>query len=303
MALAAGELGPAQSILGHEGVGRAVKIGEAVPPSIVELGDRIGIAWLRDVCGVCQCCLHPGGETRCLEELNSGRKIDGTFSEYAIVPSRYILRIPNTASISDEDLAPIMCGGLTAYAALKGSGLIGGQFVAISGAGGGVGALAVQYAKAMGYRVVAIDVGVTKQKLCLDSGADHYIDASGSKSLEHVVREITKGQGVSAVLVCAASGAAYNAAIGILAPFGTVIAVGIPPSHQLMTFHPLQLIAKGFKIMGSAVGTKQDLLEAIEFVERGLVKPAVIKKDFSYLEDVASDFSKVRPLSSLLVPG
>ncbi|KAH7368379.1 alcohol dehydrogenase [Plectosphaerella cucumerina] len=292
IALASGEIGPTQDILGHEGVGYVVQLGSSVPDSRVRIGDRVGIAWLRDICGVCAFCLHPAGETRCREQLNSGRKIDGTFAEYALVPSRYLLRIPDHVAAPDEHIAPILCGGVTAYSALKNSGGVGGQWVAISGAGGGVGGLAVQYAKAMGFRVVALDVGDAKREYCLASGADHFIDAAETPDLRESVLKVTGQKGANVVLACATSGRAYNAALSIVAPFGTLVCVGIPPPDQVLSFHPLLLIDTGIKIVGSAVGTQQDILEAIDFLERGAVRPQVVLKSFEDLPGIAPQLSK-----------
>ncbi|KAK5442691.1 hypothetical protein LTS15_010898 [Exophiala xenobiotica] len=110
-------------------------------PSIIDIGSRVGIAWVRDICEKCFCCLALVGEARGLEMLCSGLKRDGTFAEYAIVPSRYVIRIPE--GVPDRFVAPILCGGVTAFKAIKVSETASGQWIAISGAGGGVGALGV----------------------------------------------------------------------------------------------------------------------------------------------------------------
>ncbi|KAM0817686.1 hypothetical protein AB5N19_03493 [Seiridium cardinale] len=271
--LAAGYLGPCSDILGHEGLGRIEAIGSGVDPAIAEIGDRVGVAWVRDVCGKCPCCRTPDGETRCIEQLNSGRKRDGTFAEYCVVPSRYLLVLPHELTVADEHIAPVLCGGVTAYKALKSCGAIPGEWVAIAGAGGGVGALGIQYAKAMGYRVIAIDVGREKEDFCLNLGAELYLD--GLKNLPGAVERGTNGANAKSVIVCVGSGAAYQSAFDIVAPFGTIVCVGIPPPTQTMTLHPLQFIDKGIRLIGTLVGTRMDTLEALEFVQRGLVKPLV----------------------------
>ncbi|KAH8886541.1 NAD(P)-binding protein [Thozetella sp. PMI_491] len=287
VSLAAGYLGPCVPILGHEGVGRVVQIGPGVSPSTVALGDRIGIAWVRDVCGRCECCRHPGGEPHCLEQMNSGRKLDGTFAEYCIVPARYILQLPeNEAELPDELVAPILCSGVTAYKAIKRCGATPGDWIAISGAGGGVGALGVQYAKAMGYRVAAIDLGTSRREVCLELGADGYVDAGEDNSVG-LVREMAGG-GVKAVIVAAGSGKAYASALPMLAAFGTLVCVGIPPLDQTMSLHPLQLIDKGITLVGTLVGTRLDCLEALEFVRRGVVKPSTTIVALEDLNQVAS---------------
>ncbi|TQS33446.1 hypothetical protein Golomagni_06209, partial [Golovinomyces magnicellulatus] len=276
LGLASGKLGACRDILGHEGVGYVEQIGSAVDPSLVKLGDRVGITWLRDVCGVCPYCLHPGGHVRCQEQLNSGRKIDGTFAEYAEVPSSYLVALPASITLPDEQIAPILCGGVTAYSALKNCGGTLGQWVVISGAGGGVGALAVQFAKAMGYRVVAIDIGDAKRQLCLSSGADSYVDARAVDDFAGEIRKSTGPHGASVVLNCAGSGHAYNVLLDLVAPFGNFVCVGIPPPDELVSFHPLLLIDRGIKLTGSVIGSRQEILEALEFVQSGRVKPAII---------------------------
>ncbi|KAF2845419.1 alcohol dehydrogenase [Plenodomus tracheiphilus IPT5] len=290
LALASGEIGPTCDILGHEGVGHVVKIGTGVGPGEISLGDRVGIAWLRDICGKCSYCLHPGGETRCAEQLNSGRKIDGTFAEYAVVPARYIIRIPDSIAVSDVRIAPILCAGVTAYKALKICGATSGQWVLVSGAGGGVGALAIQYAKAMGFRIIAIDAGEPKRQSCLDLGAEVYLDVLAVDDLAREVNALTKTQGVSAALAIAGSGKAYQAAFELLGPYGTLVCVGIPPPHERVSFHPLQFIDKGIRIIGTAVGTRSDILEALGFVERGSVNPSTISIALRDLPEVAKNF-------------
>lgn len=285
IALASGHLGPTCSILGHEGVGEVVQRGSALDEADVRLGQKVGVAWIRDVCGECDMCLQDGGETRCVQQVHSGRKVDGTFSEYTIVSHRYILKLPQ--GIADEQLAPILCGGVTSYKALKVCGAIPGQWVAISGAGGGVGALGVQFAFAMGYRVVAIDSGPEKGDYCMGLGAHHYVDVKKELKVSESVKQVTDGKGVAAVLVTAGTGAAYQSALDLLGPFGTLVCVGIPPPSQDFKIHPLALIDNGFRIIGSAVGTRGDILEAIEFVRRGTVVPVVKMARMESLADIA----------------
>ncbi|OIW29509.1 GroES-like protein [Coniochaeta ligniaria NRRL 30616] len=233
VSLASGHLGPCRAILGHEGVGRIAAVGAGVDPSTAKIGDRVGVSWVRDVCGKCSFCRVPGGETRCVEQLNSGRRRDGTFAEYCCVPGRYLLVLPGSLDVADELVAPILCGGVTAYKALKSCDAVAGEWVAIFGAGGGVGGLGIQYARAMGFRVIAIDVGRDRKEECLAPAFD------------------------------------------VVAPFGTVVCVGILPLHQTMSLYPLKFIDMGIKLIGSLVGTWTDTLEALGFVQRGVVKPAV----------------------------
>ncbi|KAI1608289.1 alcohol dehydrogenase [Exophiala viscosa] len=286
--LAAGHSGPTRDILGHEGIGRVVKLGSAISASFIDIGSRVGIAWVRDLCEKCFCCLAPGGEARCLEMLCSGLKRDGTFAEYAVVPSRYVVRIPE--GVPDQLVAPILCGGVTAFKAIKVSEAAPGQWMVISGAGGGVGALGIQFAKAMGYRVIAIDLGDAKREYCLELGAEEYFDAT--KVDASAIQQLTGGYGAAAVLMMANSAKAYEAGLEFVAPYGAFVCVGIPPPEQKVRFHPLLGISKNIRIIGSAVGTRKDIWDAIDFVKRGVVTPRVEKAALDDLTEISKTFQK-----------
>lgn len=222
--------------------------------------------------------------------MHSGRAVDGTFAEYTLVPARYLLRLPE--GLSDEELAPILCGGVTIYKALRLCGAMAGQWIGISGAAGGVGALGIQYAKAMGFQVAALDVGDERKGFCLEAGADVYINVSGHPDLTKAMLNATDGKGAAAVLVTAGSGRAYQSALSMLAPFGTLVCIGIPPPSGTMTFHPLDFIDFGYRVIGSAVGTRGDILEAIEFVRRGQVSPKFNVIGLEELQGAVEEFKK-----------
>lgn len=163
----------ANGIAGHEGAGIVVKVHDSVK-NLWRLGDRAGIKFIASVCGECKACQTDRDEMGCVNKLSSGFTTPGTFAEYVPTDARYATRLPD--SVKDEEAGPIMCGGVTAYAALKKSQVRPGQWIVIPGAGGGLGHLAVQYAKAMGMRVIGIDGGDEKRDLCLKLGAEHFID-------------------------------------------------------------------------------------------------------------------------------
>lgn len=313
LALATGQLGPCRPVLGHEGVGRVARLGSLVSPDEVRVGQRVGVSWVRGVCGECVFCLRGGGrDGRCARKWFSGREVDGTFAGFTVVRGvEGLVRLPDDVEVglqnegvgdggagdgerergdrgqrplrtptpSDEVLAPIMCAGVTAYKALKECGATPGGWVAISGAGGGVGALGVQYARAMGYRVLALDVGGEKKALCGRLGAEVCIDVQDYETGQEVAdaaKRATDGDGVEAVVVAAGTAQAYQDALGMLAPYGTMVCVGIPsPSSRAVQFHPLMFIDRGIRVIGSMVGSKGDIYEAVRFVQRGLVKPEV----------------------------
>jgi propanol-preferring alcohol dehydrogenase len=275
LSLAYGYLGPCNSILGHEGIGRIVVTGSDCASKTAVEGQRVGIGWIRDACGSCRVCISAaGGETRCITQVFSGRDIPGTLASFAVVPERYITPLPD--DVPSELLAPVMCAGVTAYKALKVANSTPGSWIALSGAAGGVGFLGLQYAKAMGYRTIAIDGGERRGRICLDAGADIYLDHEKEKDLRGAIIRETGGTLCSAVIVCAGAASAYESALHCLDYFGTLVAVGIPPPTSKVSFHPLTLIDYGVKVIGSITGDRVDILEAAEFVRRGLVKPKVI---------------------------
>ncbi|CAK7210830.1 hypothetical protein SCUCBS95973_000922 [Sporothrix curviconia] len=303
--LAAGHMGPCGDVLGHEGVGRVVEFGTnaASLDSTLKIGQRVGLAWNRDVCGQCAFCMDPNNdaEARCSAKLFSGVAADGTFAEFAVVPVRYLLKLPASLDdVSDEAIVPIMCGGVTAYKAIKECGLLPGQFIAVVGAGG-VGLLALMFAKAMGFRTIGIDVNAEKGVLAREHAhVDHYVDLSADvpppsdagpganpfwSPVGDVVKKLTpNGLGVNAVLIASGAPAAYQSAFGMLAPFGAYMCVGIGPLDKPVLFHPVAFIANGWRILGSAVGKRGDILEALDFVKRGLVQPLTKPAKFADID-------------------
>ncbi|KAH7174472.1 chaperonin 10-like protein [Fusarium flagelliforme] len=295
LGMAQGHMGPVGNILGHEGVGRIAELGSNVAnlDSTVQIGQRVGVAWTRDICGTCNMCvdLVNEGETRCVEALHSGKAYDGTFAEYTLVPLRYLARIPDTFhDVPDEEIAPILCGGVTAYKVIKGCNITPGQWLVVSGAGGGVGALAVSFASAMGYRVIAVDAGTSKENYCKSQGAEHYVDVTSGEDAGQQVKALTDGQGAKAVVVTATAAAAYQKAFDMLGPFGTLMSVSLLPEEAKIAFHPTWFIDNGWTIKGSSVGTRADILEALQFVKRRLVIPQI---KWAELEDIESLMEKM----------
>lgn len=299
--MAAGHLGPVRTVLGHEGVGRIVAAGASASllagGECVEVGQRVAVCLCRDTCGRCDYCTASDaleGTCRCAEKIFSGVKYDGTFAQFAIVQARYAQPLPaRFDGVPDELVAPVLCGGVTAYKALKCCGLTPGQWIAVPGAAGGVGAFAVAYGRAMGYRVIGMDVGKKKEAYVLSHGAEGYVDVSEVKDgVSKEVARLTGGRGVDAVVVTAGSGDAYRTALEMLAPFGTLMCVGIPPPDAFVHFHPMKLIDAGIKITGSMTGTRKDVLEALEFVSRGVVVPTVQRGRLADMSRLILDVAK-----------
>lgn len=219
--------------------------------------------------------LNGTDELHCPKQLNSGFTAAGTFAEYCLSDGRYTSKIPE--GVDDAEAAPIMCGGVTAYTACKRSDVRPGQWIVLPGAGGGLGHFAVQYAKAMGMRVIAIDGGAEKGELCKKLGAEEYIDFTSTSDIAAEVMRITE-YGAHGVLVTAATKEAYASAPNLLRPGGTVVAVGLPKDPTILAGAPPILMAlKRLNVVGSVVGTLKDVEEALSFTARGLVHPILTK--------------------------
>nr|VWO94502.1 Alcohol dehydrogenase 1 [Ganoderma boninense] len=253
---------------GHEGVGRIVAIGAHTSDSPVKVGERVGIKWLAYSCMDCEPC-RKGIEQSCLNGRYSGFTVDGTFSQYVVSWVNHVTPIPD--ELSSAEAASILCAGVTVYRAIKNSRTKIGDWIVLPGAGGGLGHLAVQYAVAMGLRVVAIDTGAEKKKLAMSLGAEKWVDFRETKDLVKDVIAATDGLGAHAAVVTAATGAAYAQAVDYLRMGGTLMVVGLPAKANLSADIFFTVI-KSINILGSYVGTRQDAREAIELAARGKVK-------------------------------
>ncbi|KAG6918371.1 hypothetical protein DXG01_015023 [Tephrocybe rancida] len=288
---------------GHEGVGDIVAIGNHTTDSPVKVGDRVGIKWLAGSCLNCEQC-RKGREQNCDKAQLSGYTVDGTFSEYVVSYVRHVTPIPK--SLDSNSAASILCAGVTVFRALKYSQTTQGDWVVLPGAGGGLGHLAVQYAKDMGLRVIAIgtfssllletphahpssDTGAEKKKLCKELGADVWIDFKESKDIVADVKKATDGQGAHSSIVTAASPSGYTQAVDYLRPGGTLMAVGLPGKANLEA-SIFFTVFKSISILGSYVGNRQDAIEAIEIAARGAVKcHYAVRK----LEDLSSIYEEM----------
>ncbi|KAF2710853.1 GroES-like protein [Pleomassaria siparia CBS 279.74] len=278
-------------IVGHEGAGVVVTVGSDVQDLWKE-GDRAGIKWIASVCRKCEFCTNGVDECHCPEQVNSGFNIAGTFQEYTLTDARYATRLPD--GVKDEEAGPIMCGGVTAYVACKRSAVRPGQWIVLPGAGGGLGHLAVQYAKAMGMRVVAIDGGDAKRDLCLRLGAEQFIDFNTTKDIAAEVKKITK-YGTHGVVVTAATKAGYEMAPHLLRPGGTMVCVGIPKDSTVIAgAPPIMMCLRKLNVVGSVVGTLKDVEEALEFTARGLVHPTLTHGGLEDINKLVDDMDAGR---------
>jgi propanol-preferring alcohol dehydrogenase len=266
---------------GHEGAGVVVSKGQLVDN--VEIGDHVGIKWLHGSCLNCPFCLQ-SDESLCPNALLSGYTVDGTFQQYAVAKAAHVAYIPKECSL--EDAAPILCAGLTVYKGLKESGARPGQYVAIVGAGGGLGCFALQYAKAMGIHTIAIDGGDDKAQVCRELGASAYIDFKTTSDLVASIKAATPdGLGPHAVLLLATAEQPFQQAVGYVRSRGSVVCIGLPANAYLRA--PIfDTVVRMINIKGSYVGNRQDTAEAIEFFRLGLIKAPHKLVGLSQLQDV-----------------
>lgn len=264
-------------ILGHEGIGIVKAIGEDV--TSLKVGDRVSIAWFFEGCGSCEYC-NSGRETLCRSVKNAGYTVDGGMAEYCVVTADYAVKVPD--GLDPAQASSITCAGVTTYKAIKVSGIRAGQWIAIYGAGG-LGNLAVQYAKnAFGARVIAVDLNDDKLALAKEEGAEFVINPLKENATEKI-QEITQG-GVHAAVVTAVAKAAFNSAVDCVRAGGRVVAVGLPP--ETMDLSIPRIVLDGIEVVGSLVGTRQDLAEAFDFGARGIVTPIVEKRKLSEVVEV-----------------
>ncbi|OJJ41372.1 hypothetical protein ASPWEDRAFT_34912 [Aspergillus wentii DTO 134E9] len=251
---------------GHEGAGVVVAKGDLV--NSIEIGDHAGVKWLNGSCLACEFCKQ-SDESLCPDALLSGYTVDGTFQQYCIAKAAHVSILPKNVAMNA--VAPILCAGITVYKGLKESQARPGQTVAIVGAGGGLGSLAQQYAKAMGLRVIAIDGGEEKKAMCEQLGAEAYIDFHTSKDLvEDVKAASPEGLGAHAVLLLAASEKPFQQATGYVRSRGTIVAIGLPADAYLKS-PVFNTVVRMITIKGSYVGNRQDGVEAVDFFARGLI--------------------------------
>lgn len=248
-------------IPGHEGVGYVARVGAGV--KFIKEGDRVGVPWLHTTCGHCEHCMG-GWETLCDHQQMTGYTVNGGYAEYVLADPGYVGHLP--ANLEFAPAAPVLCAGVTVYKGLKVLDCKPGDWVAISGIGG-LGHMAVQYAKAMGFHVIAVDVADDKLALARELGAEVTLNASTQDPVAEVQRHV---RGAHGVLVTAVSRQAFAQGVGMLHKRGTMSLVGLPPGGFELPIFDMVLNAK--TVRGSIVGTRLDLMEALQFAGEGKVR-------------------------------
>ncbi len=243
---------------GHEGAGVVAACGPEVEGPVP--GDRVGVTWLYDACGTCDYCVS-GWESLCPRQRNTGFAVDGCYADYVVAPAAFVVKLPDELSFGAA--APILCAGVTTYKGLKQTGAGAGEWVVISGIGG-LGHVAVQYARAMGLRVAAVDVSDDKLALARRLGAEVTVNAA-TDNAPRAIRSATGG-GAHGALVTASSARAFGAAVSMLRRRGTCVLIGLPPGDVALPI--ADVVLKALTVRGSIVGTRKDLREALALAAR-----------------------------------
>jgi len=253
---------------GHEGAGVVVAKGDLVED--IEIGEHAGVKWINGTCLACDFC-QQADEPLCAKALLSGYTVDGSFQQYCIAKAAHVARLHKDIPL--DAVAPVLCAGITVYKGLKESGAKPGQTVAIVGAGGGLGSLAQQYAKAMGLRTIAIDSGDEKKKMCMEQlGSYAFVDFAKSNNVVKEVQEATEdGLGPHAVILVAVNEKPFQQAAEYVRPRGTVVCIGLPAGAYLKA-PVFESVIKMVTIKGSYVGNRKDTAEALDFYRRGVIK-------------------------------
>ncbi|MGV0761720.1 zinc-dependent alcohol dehydrogenase [Tistrella mobilis] len=265
-------------IPGHEVTGHVAALGAGV--SGIAIGDAVGVPWMAHACGRCAWCLA-GMETICEAGGATGFSRDGGYAEYMLAEAAFVARLPADADL--VAIAPILCAGVTTWRGLKRSEARAGEHVAIVGAGG-LGHVAIQYARAMGLRPVAVDVSPARLDHALTLGAEAVVDAAAGDPVAGV--QAATGGGAHAAIVTATAPAAFEQAIAMTRPGGTTVFIGLPGGERDAIRVSIARISNWERsIRGSNVGTRRDLQEAVDFALRGHVRAEVTPLPFARIDE------------------
>jgi propanol-preferring alcohol dehydrogenase len=266
-------------IPGHEGIGIVEEIGAGVTTR--KIGDRVAIAWLGYACGECRHCIG-GWETLCESQQNSGYSVNGTFAEYAVAPASFATLVPD--AVSSRDAAPLSCAGVTTYKAIKVARVAPAETVAVFGIGG-LGHLALQYARIAGAFVIGVDIEDSKLEMATELGADHVVNARNVDPVEAI--QALGGADVAVAL--AASPASFDQAYRSLRRGGRLVCVALPAGDGALTLPIFDTVINGKTVIGSIVGTRNDLADVFKLHAAGRTKVIAIDRKIDEVNESIED--------------
>ncbi|HTW45056.1 MAG TPA: alcohol dehydrogenase [Acidobacteriaceae bacterium] len=254
---------PYPRVPGHEVAGVVDEVGPGV--TAWRKGQRVGVGWHGGHDGTCRECRR-GDFRNCQNQKIAGISYDGGYQQYMIAPVEALVAIP--ASLSDVDAAPLLCAGITTYNALRHSGALPGDLVAVQGIGG-LGHLGIQFANKFGYKVAAVGRGAENATLAKKLGASVYIDTNATNAAD----ELQKLGGARVILATAPNSKAMSELINGLGPNGKFIVIGA--TFDPIEVTPVQLIVGSKSLQGWAAGTPQDSEETLSFAELSGVRAMI----------------------------
>jgi alcohol dehydrogenase len=259
--------------LGHEPVGDVVAVGAGVTKR--KVGDRVGVAWFQDSCGRCEWCLR-GKRMFCPNMVATGLGTQGSHAEY--MPARADATVLLPDAISYEQAAPVFCAGYTVYSGFRIAEPKPHERIAVVGLGG-LGHLALQYAKAAGFHTIAVTHSKDKEKMLRELGADEVVsDGAG----------LAKAGGADVILATSNSNDAVTDVIQALRPEGRVVLMGV--GGQSITIPTSIMWVRG-TVLGSSQNDPDHLYEALDWVARGKVR--VVTESYP-LQDIARAYDRVK---------
>jgi alcohol/geraniol dehydrogenase (NADP+) len=245
-------------IPGHEIVGTVSAIGSEVRDR--KVGERVGIGWQADSCGICEWC-RQGDEHLCAQAQPTCVGRNGGYADSVRVNSRFAIPVPEI--LESENVAPLLCAGITVYSPLRNHGVRPSSRVGIVGIGG-LGHLGLQFAKAFGAEVTALSTSKDKEAEALELGADHFVNTRDMGALKKIAGSF------DFLLSTVSADQDWQALVNSLRPKGTLCVVGVPPSQISIQAFPL--IGGQKAISGSPIGSPRDLHEMLDVAARHGVK-------------------------------
>lgn len=277
-------------IPGHEGVGIVTATGDGVTSP--GTGQRVAVPWLGYACGTCEFCLT-GWETLCLSQRNTGYSVDGCYAEYFLAEAAFATPVPE--GIDPPEAAPLTCAGVTTYKAVKVGNVRPGDLVLVSGIGG-LGHLALQYAKIFGGTVAAVDITDEKLRLAAELGADIVIDARVEDPAE-VLR--THG-GADVAIGLAVDDRSFATAYAGLRRGGRLVLVALPASGTLRV-PVFDTVLNGTSVIGSIVGTRADLTEVFALHAAGRTKVSYETRPLARVNEAIAEVLQGRARARLVL--
>ncbi len=278
---------PKPVTLGHEGAGWVEKLHSTVEGKGFSKGDAVGFLYIINCCFECDGCkIH---NNHCLKQASQtqGFTFDGFFAEYALVDYHSAIVLPEKLDLRLS--SPIFCAGVTSFHCVESCGLTPGQLLAVIGCGG-LGQMAIQFAKAMGFRVAALDVNDDVLREAAKQGADYVFNSRTSATYVEDIMQITCGRGADAVAVLSAADAAYRSAPPLVALGGIIMVVGLPAAG--VTFNALDIARGTYRIRGDSTGIPERMPRAVQFIADKDICPKV--EVYHSLDDVPAMFEKMQ---------